>query len=328
MAATANSLRTLQTHGQSVWVDARAQAPANTAELRALIDQEGISGILFPPLPPAAQTTSGAGSAQNQNCFSSLAEAADLLGDLHRNSRASEGFVCVSPAPHDSNDSRSVVHAARHLWQTLERPNLMINIAATHAGITALQELIRDGVNVSVTVTGDIDRYWDIADAYYTGLEARLAAGLPINHIASVIHLPLAPIDERIDPILARIARHTRLGATQLAGKAAVACAKRLYQDYRQSTARHRFQLLSHHHAQPQRPLWAATQHAAGQPRSEDMRYIQPLIGPHTVSAMSLPTIAAFHELSLPLAMQATLSQGMAEAGWVLTGLRGLGIDF
>jgi transaldolase len=243
--------------------------------------------------------------------------AADLLRPCYDRLDGRDGFVSIEVSPRLAHDTAGTVAHARALWATVARPNAMIKVPATLAGLPAITQLVGDGINVNVTLLFGLRRYAAVVDAYLAGLTARHDAGAAIGHIASVASFFLSRIDATVDAEL--VARGG--DALALRGRAAVACARLAYQDF-ESAFGDRFARLAAAGARPQRLLWAST--STTDPTYDDLMYVEALIGRDTVTTMPVATFAAFadHGTVAP-----TLGNGVAEARRVVRRLGELGVD-
>jgi transaldolase len=233
--------------------------------------------------------------------------------------------VSLEVSPHLANEAEATVGEAARLWAALERPNVMIKVPATDAGVPAIRKLLAAGVNVNVTLLFDVDRYREVAETYVAGLEDRLRAGKPLDRIASVASFFLSRIDSLLDPQLERLEAEGGAAAAAAArtqGEVAVACARRAYAIFKEIFESSRFAALAEAGARPQRLLWAST--SAKNPKYSDVKYVEPLIGPHTVNTLPLATLEAYHDHGQP---EPRLEDDLEGASRVLDSLSELGID-
>jgi transaldolase len=237
--------------------------------------------------------------------------AADQLRHVFDTSQGADGYVSLEVSPHLADDTDGTVSAARHLWKTVRRPNVMIKVPATPAGIPALERLIAEGINVNATLLFSVARYEEVARAYLRGLDrcSRPAA------VASVASVFVSRIDTKVDRVLERV---DQSGTHALRGRIAIANSKMVYQ---------RFRALF---GQPlpggrrlQRPLWAST--GTKNPKYSDVLYVEELIGPDTVSTVPQETLNAFLHHGTA---RASLEADTARAEQDLAALRALGVDF
>jgi transaldolase/glucose-6-phosphate isomerase len=223
--------------------------------------------------------------------------AADVFRPVYDESNGQDGFVSLEVSPHLAHDTASTIEQARHLWTTLDRPNVMIKVPATAHGLPAIQQLISEGVNVNVTLLFGLSRYREVANAYISGLEARAEQGKPLDHVASVASFFLSRIDVLVDPMLEKLMKQSGPQAEiaeDLHGQAAIASAKVAYQIFDEIFGSERFQALAVRGARPQRLLWAST--STKNPTYSDVKYVEALIGPQTVNTLPLETLNAYRD--------------------------------
>ncbi len=190
-----------------------------------------------------------------------------------------------------ANDTAGTVAEAARLWQLVDRPNLMVKIPATKAGLDAIRQSIAAGINVNVTLIFSIERYGEVIEAYLKGLEERLSQNLPVNQIASVASFFVSRVDSKVDKKLEALGSEA---ARALLGKAAIANARLAYAEFLERFASKRFERLKAAGARVQRPLWAST--STKNPAYRDVLYVEELIGPDTVNTMPPQTLLAFAE--------------------------------
>src|SRR5919201_6210418 len=218
-----NPLRRLEALGQSVWLDAFRRAMLSSGELQRLIEEDGLSGITA---NPAILEKAIAGSHDYDEAVRALAlesrtareiyealavedlrHAADLFRPIFDSTGGHDGFVSLEVSPGIANDTQATLGEARRLWAALDRPNVMIKVPATAAGVPAIRQLTSEGININVTLLFGLDRYREVAEAYIGGLDDRLARNAPIVGISSVASFFLSRIDTLLDPQLDQLAR-------------------------------------------------------------------------------------------------------------------------
>jgi transaldolase/glucose-6-phosphate isomerase len=212
-------------------------------------------------------------------------DAADVLRSVY--DEFGDGFVSFEVAPTLADDSEGTLAQARDYWARLDRPNVMIKIPGTEAGVPAIEQATFEGINVNVTLLFGVERYASIAEAYIRGLERRAAAGLPLE-IHSVASFFVSRVDTEVDKRLAA------LGRGDLAGIAALANARAAYARYEQIFLGERFAALRAAGALVQRPLWAST--GVKNPAYPETLYVDGLIAPNTVNTMPMKTLLAVAE--------------------------------
>ncbi len=227
-----------------------------------------------------------------------------------------DGFVSLEVSPALARDTQGTIDQALKLWETVDWKNLMVKIPGTAEGLPAIRKCIGEGLNINVTLLFGSDRYREVTEAYVTGLEDRLAAGKPVNTIASVASFFLSRIDIMVGPML------TEKGLDSLVGEVAIACAKEAYKIYMEVFDGERFRALKEKGASPQRLLWASTSNKDKAFR--DTHYIEALIGPKTVNTVPMETLDAFRDHGIA---KETLGLGTGKAEEVLHRIKEAGID-
>ncbi|MCB8919564.1 MAG: bifunctional transaldolase/phosoglucose isomerase [Ardenticatenaceae bacterium] len=324
-------LNELNQAGQSVWLDYIRRAYIASGELQAIIEA-GVTGITSNPsifekaiagssdydadIQRLVMTGRGTTGIYEALALDDIGRAADLLRPVYERTAGRDGYVSLEVSPELAHDTAGTIADARRLFAALGRPNVMIKVPATPAGIPAFQTLISEGINVNVTLMFSLAHYEAVAEAYLRGLEARAAAGGDLSRVASVASFFVSRVDSAVDKALAAA------GNQQLPGKIAVANAKITYQRFQAIFTGPRWQKLAQAGAQPQRVLWAST--STKNPAYSDTLYVDELIGPHTVNTMPLNTVDAFLDHGT---VAETLTAGLDEAQAQLAQLAELGID-
>lgn len=324
-------LNELNQAGQSVWLDYIRRAYIASGELQAIIEA-GVTGITSNPsifekaiagssdydadIQRLVMTGRGTTDIYEALAMDDIGRAADLLRPVYERTAGRDGYVSLEVTPELAHDTAGTIADARRLFAALGRPNVMIKVPATPAGIPAFQTLISEGINVNVTLMFSLAHYEAVAEAYLRGLEARAAAGGDLRRVASVASFFVSRVDSAVDKALAAA------GNQQLQGKIAVANAKVTYRRYQEIFSGPRWASLAQAGAQPQRVLWAST--STKNPAYSDTLYVDELIGPHTVNTMPLNTVDAFLAHGT---VAETLTTGLAEADAQLRQLDELGID-
>jgi len=337
----ANRLKRLTTHGQSIWLDFIQRGMMTSGELARMIERDGVSGITS---NPAIFEKAISGSHDYDEAIGKLAsqgkdkmaiyetlaiadvrDATDLFRATYDRTDGRDGYVSLEVSPHLAHDAQQTIDEARRLWEAVGRPNLMIKVPATVAGLSAIARLISEGINVNVTLLFSLERYRKSAEAYLAGLRRRVARDKPVAHVASVASFFLSRIDTAIDPVLQQFigaGGDKAETATRLLGKVAVASAKAAYRIYGEVFDAERFADLAEAGAKTQRLLWAST--STKNPAYKDVMYVEPLIGPDTVNTLPLETLDAYRDHGEPASR---LQENVAEAEKILKTLPELGID-
>jgi transaldolase len=328
----------LQRFGQSTWLECMHPRALVGSQCAHLV-RDGISGIDANSARLAAayaedlayrETVSElrAAGATAQQIYERLStedlrRAADRLRRVYNKTGGRDGYVSVDLSPTLADDADGTEYEARRLLSMIDRPNAMIKVPATDAGLTVMRRLIAAGLNVNATLIFGARRYRQVADAYLLGLEDRAAEKLALERVASVASVFVSRIDAAVDRELDAIQHLTKaVRAQRLRGRAAIAVAQFVYQRYKIVNASPRWQLLAACHAQPQRLLWVSTD--VNDVNDSDLRYVNALIGRDTVIAMSLHTLNAYRDHGAPAP---TLERNLQEVLAVFGELEAMGID-
>ncbi len=337
-----NPLQSLADFDQSVWYDNIQRSMLTNGELKRLIEHDGLRGMTS---NPSIFEKAIAGSRDYEDSLTKILKtgkdlsskdifyllaiediqlAADIFHDTYRASKGRDGYVSLEVSPTLAHDAQGTIAEARDLVKRVNRANLMIKVPATIAGLTAIETLTAEGVNINATLLFSVDRYKAVVEAYIKGLEKRRAAGGAISNIASVASFFVSRVDSAVDKALeTKIANGGDAARLKnLLYKAAISNAKAAYQAYKDLFNSPRFAALKQHNAQPQRLLWAST--GVKNPALSDVLYIEELIGPETVSTIPPATYNAFRDHGKP---RASLAENHGEAHRVLEGLALAGID-
>jgi transaldolase len=337
-----NPLIQLHSLGQSVWQDfIRRDMLAPGGKMQQLIERDGLMGVTSNPAifekaidgSPAYDQDIRALAKEGRSVeeiyetmtVADVARCADLFRGVHDKTGGRDGFVSLEVSARVANDTADTLVEARRLWSRLNRPNVFIKVPATPAGVPAIAQLIREGINVNVTLLFGLQRYEEVADAYIAGLEQRAGSGESIGRIASVASFFLSRMDTLLDPRLAAIAAGDGAKAAKarnLQGKIAVASAKQAYQIYKHMFSSERWKKLAERGAGTQRLLWAST--STKNKAYSDVMYVEALIGPETINTMTPETIDAYRDHGTPAAR---LEEGATEAAAQLKQLAEMGID-
>jgi transaldolase len=295
------NLQRLREAGVSIWLDTLSRELLGTGGLAELISDYGVTGATSNPTIFAKAIThsdrydgqlrelAAGGRRDLQELFFSLAlddirAAARLLRPAHEQSRGTDGFISFECTPDLADDTEATIAQATDLWQRLGQPNVMIKVPGTAAGLPAIEELTRRGVNVNITLLFSVERYEQVIDAYQRGLSARADAGEPVDTITSVASFFLSRIDTKADALLAP--------GSPARGQVAIASARVAYQRYLAKFAGAGWLRLRDLGARPQLPLWAST--GTKNPGYSDVLYVAELIGPDVISTMPEQTLRAF----------------------------------
>ena len=326
-----NRLRRLQDAGVSIWLDTLSRDLLVSGKFAELIAHSSVTGATSNPTIFAKAIAdsdlydeqlaalAAAGMRDPQALFFAIAlddirRAADLLRPAYEASGGRDGFVSFECTPDVADDTNATVEQALELWARIARPNAMIKVPATDAGVPAVETLTAHGVNVNVTLLFSVARYEEIIDAYMAGLERRIAAGEPVGQIASVASFFVSRIDAKADALLPH--------DSHLRGRVAIANAQRAYARYRDHFSGRRWRASEAAGGHPQRPLWAST--GTKDPAYSDVLYVEELIAPDTINTMPEATLRAFSDHGRA---GTELSHDSQEAEETLREARGAGVD-
>ncbi|MFG3546207.1 transaldolase [Streptomyces sp. NPDC047725] len=302
--ATAGALRRLSEAGVSIWLDDLSRRRIESGNLAGLVETKNVVGVTTNPSIFQAAIGSGEGyeeqladlavrgvtvdEAVRMMTTADVRAAADVLRPVHDATGGRDGRVSIEVDPRLAHRTGATVAEARQLAWLVDRPNVMIKIPATKAGLPAITEVVGAGISVNVTLIFSLERYREVMDAYLAGLEKALAAGIDLSGIHSVASFFVSRVDSEIDK------RLTLLGtdeALALKGKAALANARLAYEAYEAVFSGDRFTALAGARANAQRPLWAST--GVKDPAYRDTLYVEELVAPGTVNTMPEATLDA-----------------------------------
>ena len=302
-----SKLHELAKLGQSIWLDYIRRALLDSGELQALVDA-GVTGITSNPsifekaIAGSADYDEALGELVTQGlsptelyetlALEDIQRAADILRPVYDRSDGVDGYVSLEVSPTLAHDTGGTLAEARRLFATLSRPNVMIKVPATPAGIPAIETLIGQGINVNVTLMFSLDHYDAVAEAYMAGLEKLAAKGGDLAKVASVASFFISRVDTAIDRQLDALAPSGEDTPKSLQGKTAIANARMAYARFRETFSGRRWEHLAAQGARVQRPLWAST--GTKNPLYPDTLYVDSLIGPDTVNTVPPATLDAF----------------------------------
>lgn len=307
-----NPLKSLHACGQSAWLDFLARKFVAGGDLERLVHDDGVSGITSNPTifrkaimsgdeyndslnARIAQADCDAMALYEHLAIADIRSAADTLLPVYRETGGADGFVSLEVSPYLALETESTLAEARRLWKEVARPNIMIKVPGTEAGVPAIAQLLSEGININVTLLFARDMYRKVAEAYLGALERFTAAGGDPRRLASVASFFVSRIDSAIDKrIDAKLKQAPDSELAELRGKIAIANAKLAYQDYKQLFSGARWDALANRGARVQRLLWAST--STKNPAYRDVVYVEQLIGPSTVNTMPLETLEAFRD--------------------------------
>ena len=333
-----NRIRQIADLGQALWLDFISRELLRSGKLRTLI-HEGISGVTSNPT--ILQKSVAAGSEYDEQirslaaagkssyeiyealAFQDIGEAADQLRGVYDQSNGADGFVSIEVDPKLAYDTEKTISEARRIFTTIARPNVMIKVPATDAGLPAITTLIGAGINVNVTLIFAISMYERVMQAYLHGLRKLDQTGQPLHAVASVASFFVSRIDTLTNKRLGERIEKGERNLEPLLGQAANASAKIAYDRYQAVFEGAPFAELRAAGARVQRPLWAST--STKNPAYPDTKYVDPLIGPNTVNTLPPHTLDAVRDHGIAAR---TIDQDVDQAHATMEKLRAAGIDF
>ena len=339
---TAQSLQQLATLGQSLWYDYISRELLDNGEFERLIRDDGIKGVtsnpaIFAKAVAGSDTYTAALQAAGMQGLTTLEayeelvladirNAADCLRPVFERTARRDGYASLEVSPHLAHDAAATVQEARRLWQALDRPNVMIKVPATPAGLTAIGTLLTEGININVTLLFSLPVYRQVANIYVQALEQRAANGDDPSTVASVASFFVSRIDTSFDKLvnalIARGALHdVETDLNILRGRVAISSAKIAYQYYQEIFTGDRWDALAARGAATQRLLWAST--GVKNPDYADVRYVEELIGPETVNTVPPDTLQAFRDHGVAAGC---LEQDVDVARHIMDNIRQLGL--
>ena len=335
-----NPISKLAEFDQSIWLDYIRRDMLISGELESQIINDKVKGVTSNPAIFKEAFASGyydfairakalqgfdANEIYQRLAIEDIQFTCDLFRPVYDQTEWRDGYVSLEVSPELAHDTKATIEEARDLWQRVDRPNVLIKVPGTQEGLSAIKQLISDGININVTLLFGLERYAEVAEAYLSGLEERVETGKPIDRIASVASFFLSRIDVLVDPKLEKIMNEEGEKASlagQLHGEVAIASAKKAYQIYKEIFMSDRFKKLSEYGAMTQRLLWAST--GTKNPAYSDIKYVEALIGPQTVNTIPPETLEAYRDHGEPANR---LKEDLTKADNILEQLPGLGID-
>lgn len=337
-----NPLKALLDFGQSPWMDYIRRDLLTGGGLQKMIDQDGLRGMTSNPAifeksitgsklyddilnSPDVKSFDAKGVYENI-AIRDVQAACDIFSTVYRSTKARDGYVSLEVSPLLANDTKATLEEARRLWKAVDRPNLMVKVPATPAGIPAIRILLEEGLNINITLLFAQSAYELVAEAYLAALEARAAKGQPVAHIASVASFFVSRIDSlidsKIDESLKTATSPTKELLESVHGKIAIANAKLTYRKYQELFGDARWKALATKGAQTQRLLWAST--STKNPKYRDVLYVEELIGADTVDTIPPATFDAFRDHGK---LRSSLTENVNEAATQMQTLERVGIS-
>jgi transaldolase len=327
-----NPLLAIHELGQSIWLDNISRELLESGKLARLIAEDGISGVTSNPtifekaighseryddaLTAAARDGLDARGIFFRLAYADIRDGADLLRPSYDAADGQDGHISFELPPELARNPTDSISEAKRIFAEIDRKNVFIKVPATPEGVEAFRELTAQGISVNVTLLFAVSRYEEIANAWIDGLERRVAAGEPVDRLASVASFFVSRVDTKVD------ARLEQLGRADLQGMAAVANAKLAYRSFQRLFSGPRWEALAAKGAHVQRPLWAST--STKNPAYPDTLYVDTLIGPDTVNTMPEATIEAVRDHGIA---ERTIDVRVEAAAAHMAELEGIGVD-
>jgi transaldolase len=336
-----NRLKKLETLGQSIWLDYIRKDMFESGELRRLIDEDGLHGITSNPsifekaiaesnlynndIYDLVQKKTNVKEIYETLSMKDVRDAADEFRSVYDKTDGKDGYVSLEVNPHLAYNTAGTIEEAHRLWNTVSRPNIFIKVPATEDGVSAIQQLISEGININITLLFGLPRYRQVAEAYNAGIKSRIDQGKPVENVASVASFFLSRIDSVIDPIeetfAASVGEQAHFAAS-IKGQVAISSAKIAYTIYEEIFESKEFEKLAQQGARPQRLLWAST--GTKNQDYSDIKYIEAVIGKNTINTIPPDTLDAYRLHGKPALR---LKNHIKRACWVMSELTELGID-
>jgi transaldolase len=327
-------LHELAARGQSIWFDTLSRELVQTGELKRMMEDDAVTGVTSNPsifqkalahgdfydaqMKQVLEETDDPVDVFFALALDDIRAACDVLRPAYDRTGGADGYVSMEVLPDIAYDTGASFDQARWIAKEVERPNLMVKIPATEAGLPAIEDCTAHGTSINITLIFSLDRYAAVVEAYLRGLERLVASGGDPSSVASVASFFVSRVDTEADKRLEAV------GAKKLEGKLAVANAKLAYAHFQQAFTGERWEYLASKGATVQRPLWAST--STKNPAYRDVLYVEELIGPDTVNTMPLETVEAFQDHGE--VRGDTILDGLDEARALFDDLAAAGVDY
>ncbi|MFI1282223.1 transaldolase family protein [Streptomyces sp. NPDC020858] len=307
----------LTAQGMSVWLDGSGRTGRDTGALRELIAQGHVTGIVAPwsssapssapssarpptPIPPLGEVSASGEPPQGRTdglsaeevlwdrTVEAVRQLCDALLEVHARTGGREGLVSVGLDPRNAWDAGATLAEARALWRAVDRPNLAVGIPATAQNLPVVTACLAESMNVHATLIFSVERFHRVNECFLDGLEQARDRGAPLSSLSAVASFSVSPLDTEVDRALARAGTAE---ARALTGTAAIANARLAYEKQRHVLASPRWAALAAAGALAPRPVWVST--AVRGPGRRDTRYVEELVAPGAVHALSEDTLSA-----------------------------------
>lgn len=333
-------LADLAAQGVSIWLEHLSREQLTSGSLAVLVRDYHVTGVTTnlsivqaaltqeeayaDALTELARSGASAEEALRVIVIQDVRDACDLLAPVFEATGGADGRVCIEVDPRLARDSDATIGQALELARTVGRPNVLITVPATLAGLSAITEILAHGVSVNATLIFSLTRYRAVMHAFQAGLEQARTHGHDLGGIHSVASFFISWVDTEVDARLAAVTGEATAQAQELRGRAAIANARLAYRAHKEAFATARWESLAAAGASPQRPLWACT--SVKDPAYPDTRYVTELIAAGTVTAAPEATVRAVADHGEICGD--TVRGTYAASEDVLDGLARLGIDY
>jgi transaldolase len=337
-----NPLNRLHELGQSIWLDYLRRDMLQDGAQARMIREDDLSGQTSNPTIfqkaiaesdlydediRAAGVDADPNSVLDSIMIEDIRLAADLFRSVYDRTAGEDGFISVEVSPDIAWDTEASIAEARRLWTAIARPNLMVKIPGTAAGIPAIRECLAEGININITLLFSVDRYHQVMDAWFDAMERRVERDQPVDRLASVASFFVSrvdgKVDQRIGERLARVPVDERARLQALEGKIGIDNARIAFEAYERRFGGERFAALAARGARAQKPLWAST--STKNPDFPDIYYVEALLAPGTVNTLPPETLEAYRDHGEP---EVRIHEDLEGAHHRLAELGELGIDF
>lgn len=338
-----NSTLQLREMGQSLWLDNIQRSDLTGGKLRTMIQEDGLAGMTSNPtifmnaiskgreyqqqIKELAQAEKSSVEIYNKLTEDDIRSACEIMMEVFERTGGNDGFVSIELNPQIAYKTEKSIEESKRLFKEIDFPNLMVKVPGTPEGIPVVQKLITEGFNINITLLFSPKQYEKVALAYIRGLEERTKQGKDISQVNSVASFFISRIDTKADQKFDSLMEEsnddkTKEALKKLRGRTAIEVAKVTYGTFKELFQGPLFKKLQEQGAKIQRPLWAST--GTKDSSYSDVKYVDSLIGPHTVNTLPPKTIDAFRDHGI---VQPTLEKYMEDSHKVIAEIINAGVD-
>jgi len=338
-----NPVYQIKNFGQSIWYDNIERSILTSGKLEKMVEQDGICGVTSNPtifekaitqsseydseIEELAQKNKTAEEVYSSLTIKDVTLAADILYGIYKETKGKDGYVSIEVPPKYAYDIEKTLGEAQKLFERIGRENILVKVPATEEGAVAIERLISKGININATLIFSLSHYENVAMAYVKGLEEFSRKGGDLRRVVSVASLFVSRIDTLVDRQITSLIEsekgpEKKRNLEELVGKAAIANSQKVYQKFKQIFSQGKFKDLAKRGARVQRPLWAST--STKNPAYSDVKYVEELIGPHTVNTIPQVTLDAFRDHGKP---RLSLEENFGMAEDVLSRMERAGVN-